>query len=356
MIDQIFNKYKTKFSVLNSLKIVKPDVQKIAVYINIEMILKSVFTNRVNDYMMGIDDQNDVMFSIISSVLNLAQHYRWYFVKLGYDCEAFIYWNYPTGKYLNYMHNENYRSYFNNKIYHSNQCIFLNDCLKKSFPTIKMIALRMNGVNIVTNEVVESSLIPYVIYNDFYHGDNSIQHIIISNDKYDFQYVNKGFSIIVPRQEETIVVTSKNVIDVLKKSLSIKSENTISPKQLSFGLSIIGSKYRNINKIAGVGFGTVIKILNRGIEKMILSENSNDVHTLSGLISPKYKEQFISNFSCIDLDIQYNSLSPMIIHDIISCIHDKYDDNALDLINDRFFQNHPLMTFHNHKQELYNYY
>lgn len=354
MIDQIFNKYKTKFSVLNSLAINKPNTKKVAVYINIEMILKSVFTERVNQYAMNLGDDNDVKISIVSNIINLAQHYRWYFIKNGYDCEAFIYWNYPVGKYLNYMHNENYRTYYNNKTYHSSSCTYLNKCFKDSMETTKMIASRMNGVNIITNNIIESSVIPYIIHSDYYHGDNSIQHIIVSNDKYDFQYVNNGFTIIVPRQEDTIIVNSSNVIDILKKSFNIKSESDIPVKHLVFALSIIGCKYRNLSKIAGVGLGSIIKIINTAIDKVLITENTTSVQSFCSLINNQYKDQFISNYNCIDVQKQYSILTPLNIHEVLSCIHDKYDDNTLDLINDRFFQKHPLLTFHNHKQALYN--
>lgn len=352
MIDAIFNKYKTKFSVLNSLDIIKRDAKKIAVYIDLEMIFKSVFTKRVNEYAMNIQDDNDVKLSFVSSILNLAQHYRWYFVKHGYDCEAFIFWNYPTGEYKNYMFTKDYRSYYNNKIYNSIANSYLSECLFNVVPTITSMAKYMNGINIITSDTIESSVLPYIIYREYYKSDSSIQNIIVSNDKYNFQYVNYGYRIIVPKGDDTVVLTSDNIVSFMKESFRIKSDQTISSKHIDFVLSIIGCKYRNLNKIAGIGLGTIIKLINSAIDKILITDQTKDLHSLAGLINEKYREQFITNYNCINVDKQYRCLTPIEIHSIISSIHHKYDDNTLAYLNDKYFQKHPLTLFYNYKQQV----
>ena len=50
MIDPSFNRYKIKFEKLDSLKVTKPSVDRVCVYISLEMIFKTLFTPRINDY------------------------------------------------------------------------------------------------------------------------------------------------------------------------------------------------------------------------------------------------------------------------------------------------------------------
>ena len=90
-IDPIFNKYKTLFSILDTMEIVKPNTKNVVLYLNLESILKVLFTSELSTKLLAETNENDLKISMISNIINLAQHYRWYFSKKGYNCHIYKY-------------------------------------------------------------------------------------------------------------------------------------------------------------------------------------------------------------------------------------------------------------------------
>ena len=355
IIDLVFNRLKTRYTNLDTLSIFRPNTNKVALYINLEMVLKNIFVDKVNNELVAEQDDAAVRTCMVSNIINLAQHYRWYFVRKGYDCEAYIYYNYPAGDYKNYIHNLDYRSYYNNKMYNSAASIYLTRCMSQIVNVTNTISKYVNGVHILSSDIIESSVIPYIIYKDIYHGDNSIQHIIVTNDKYDLQYVNEGFDIIVPRQEDTVKINKDNVYNHLKGSYGSKDVDIKLPtNHLEFVLSIIGCKYRNINKLSGLGFASIIKLIEKATDKIMITGNTTDVITFCNLMHEKYRKPFLSNYKCTSVKSQYDSLTELDRHKITDLIDDRYDDRSLAIINEKYFQKYPIISFGNRKEQTFN--
>lgn len=353
ILDPIFNKYKTVFTILDTLDIVEPNTSQIILYLNLEFMIKIIMTEEINNKLLSEEDGNTLKTSLISNIINLAQHYRWYFSKKGYECHIYIYWNYQKDTYKNNKYIEGYRSYYNNKLYNTTSCKYLTDSLAACYKTLRTIVKYLNQVDIIDSSDVESSVIPYILYKHFYQNDEKIKHIIISNDKYDFQYVRYGFKILVPNQNKTKIITDKNVISHLKELSNIKSELDVPIDYVSFIISLLGCKYRTIMKINRVGLGTILKMVQTGIKNLIIGEHSTDLESLSKIINPEFVEHFTKNYRCTDIETQYSELTPLDIHKIVSQREDKYDDKAIEYINDRYFQFCPIFTVKNHRDQIY---
>lgn len=351
-IDPIFNKYKTLFSILDTLEIVKPNTKNVVLYLNLESILKVLFTSELNTKLLSETNENELKTSMISNIINLAQHYRWYFSKKGYNCHVYIYWNYSGEDYNNRKYIDNYRSYYHNRLFNTTSCAYLSRCLQSIYNITAKIISYINQVDIINGGNTESSVIPYVIYKNRYQND--AEHIIISNDKYDFQYVRYDFKILVPKQSNTKIITKDNVIDVMKHSMNIKSNDSVPYQFITFIISLLGCKYRNIDKISGIGLGTLIKYINNALNSLTISENTKDIETLSKVINDKFKDKFINNYKCTDIEYQYNNMSELDMHNILNQIIDKYDDNTLYYINDRYFQSCPIFIVKDHKEQILN--
>jgi len=55
------------------------------------------------------------------------------------------------------------------------------------------------------------------------------------------------------------------------------------------------------------------------------------------------KEQILVNFQCTDIYSQYNRLNKKDIYDVLDQLKDKFDNVSLKKINDKYFEDFPLM-------------
>ena len=109
MIDPIFHMFKIKHTILDGLSVLDPNYDRVHVYINLESVFNKLINPRVNNYLVASmkteDDKNRLKLSLVSHVINLAQHYRLYCAKHKKESRVILYWNYPISKnYNNRIH------------------------------------------------------------------------------------------------------------------------------------------------------------------------------------------------------------------------------------------------------------
>ena len=99
MIDPIFHMFKIKHATLDRLKVLDPNMDGVHIYINLESVFNKLINPRVNNYLMasirGEDDKSKLKLTLVSHVINLAQHYRLYCAKHKKESRIILYWNYP---------------------------------------------------------------------------------------------------------------------------------------------------------------------------------------------------------------------------------------------------------------------
>jgi hypothetical protein len=354
MLDPIFNMFKTKFSVLDRLQLLDQSADEVHIYINLENVFKILMTLRNNNYFIAtVEDENKFKLQLISNIINLAQHYRLYCTKYRKESRIILYWNYPKDDYNNSKYISGYREYYNHKMFKNEHCEYIVRIIRESYEFMTKLSKFINQVYIVNGGKIDSSVVPYMMEHDVYDDMGmNIQRIIISNAKYDFQYAALGYTVLETDKDDSCIITKDNLINILKDKMNIKNDLTIPVNLIPFTISLLGDKYRNIPKLAGIGLGTILKMVNVALEDVLITENTMEVDMLSKIISNTHREQFIANYLCTNLKYQFEDMSIMDRELISKQVEDKFDDNSLAYINDKYFKHCPIMTINTKSDQI----
>ena len=344
-MDVIFNSHKVKFTVLDSLI---SDVignineySKVNIYINLENVINKLANIRVDEY-LRVKEPADRAFEFISNIINLASHYRLYFSKNKIFSNIYFYIPYPFDARLkNRSILEKYRSSYEYRFSGNSANYILFSLIHEALPLTMIILEYISGVYCITSSNIEASLIPYVISRKYDHL-SSDHNIILSNNSYDLQYVNLGFSVLRPKGSMSKLITSNNIMtDVFNTNDFLKLAE-ISSAQLPFILSLIGNPQRDIPSIKGYGIKKILRFINQAILAKTINPDTNNIGVLINLIKEEFRDDVLKNYYCTDIVTQYNSLGDKDFHDILSQIKDKYDNDTLKKLNDEYFVNHPI--------------
>lgn len=341
-MDVIFNLFKVKYTKLDELimrhcKEIGPD-SKVNVFINLEPVLKKLVAANIDEYLKVKTEEKS--FELISNIINLAAHYRLFFTKNKLYSKIYLYLNYPfKTNYKNRLINPDYRKNYQHKYTRDTKTLVLSNSLENVLPFVKIILEYIEGVYLIESDYIESALVPLIVTKQY---PSNALNFIVTTDKYEYQYVNKGFYIIRPKQDDSYIVSRGNLIEMLKLEEKVITDKTVKPDLYPFILSLLGDKYRNIEKIKRVGLSSILKMINTAIENNIIGKEVTNINILSNIVKEEYRGMILSNYYCIDLDTQYNLLNYKDLYQITSQIVDKFDNIALKKINDQYFNNYPI--------------
>lgn len=338
-MDLFFNLYKIKFTLLDELlNNVEIDLSKEAnVYINLEPIIRK--TTKYMDKELRIKSKERII-EFISCVINLASHYRLYFSRKRVFSRVYIYLGYPFN--INYINNDIYNNYRNNYIstFMSSETIGMKNILEESIPLIKTICEFIDGVYFIESGNIEPSLIPMIV-NESLDSKNT-NNFIVTSDKYEYQYSLKDFYILRPKQKNSYILYSRNIINQMMIEEKMIPNSELNQNIIPFILSILGNDYRSIPKLKGMGFKTIIKAVNKGIQMGIISDKVNNIFILSKIIKDEFHETLFLNYLLTDLDSQYKKIKDVDKYNIIYQLKDKFDNKGLKEMNDNYFSYYPL--------------
>lgn len=347
MFDSLFNMYKIKYVDLKELIIGNCKELKsnstINVFINLEMIIRKMTNPNILNYMntSKVDKYKDV----IAQVINLIAHYRKFFTGNRHKNNIYLYMGYPfNNNYDNTDILSTYRNSYCNKFTKETNVGYLTITLNNSIPIIRDICEYIQGVNIVYSNSIEPSLIPYTIYDKFNKAD---VNLILTNDIYDFQYVNiDSFYCIRIGKGYHYIVNKDNCIERLKMEEKIYNSNLnkVTSNQLSFVLSLIGNKKRDIPKIPKIGLSTALKLIQEGIDKNIISQDTSNFNILCELIPSAIIDKVAGNYLVTDIFNQYNNHSNGYFKYVRDFIIDRFDNASLRELSDKYFIETPLMV------------
>jgi len=339
----IFNLFKIRFKLLDELltkqcKELTPN-STINMFINFEPILKKLVSANIEEYLKVKKEERAI--ELMSNILNLTSHYRSFFSKNKLYSKIYIYFSYPILKntYKNRMINVNYRKYYEDKYANNPKTFVLFQTLSTIIPLLSVITEYIEGVYLIKSNNIESSLVPYVLTNGY--KDNSL-NLILSNDKYEYQYVNNNFYILNPKKQDSYIVSKENVIETIKFEDKIVNNIDIDSNLYPFIKSILGDKYRNIEKIKNLGLLTIIKTLDKAIKKGIINNNTNSINILSNIIKEEFRNQLLINYYTTSLDIQFKALTIKDIYTITEQVIDRFDNLSLKNLNDKYFTQYPI--------------
>lgn len=344
MMDLTFNLSKIKFVKLNELMksegISIDAYSKVNVFINLECVINRMTNTQMDEYLRV--KQNEKIYQFISNIINLAAHYRMFFTKNKLHSKIYLYMQYPfSSKLKNRLILDNYRSGYEFRLNKDVNNFVLKQMIETAIPFVKLLIEYIPDVYFIESKNLENSIIPYVIMKEA--SDEVTTNFIISNQQYDFQYVNfDNTYILVSKQDNSKILSKDNLISTISSQHEITSDNYITSVQLPFILSVIGDKLRSIDGIKGIGIKKIFKLLNKHIKDMSISGDINNVNLLISLLKESYRETVLKNFWCTDIKYQYLTLSKKDIFDVINQLIDKYDNDSLRKINDKYFQEYPI--------------
>lgn len=344
MMDPIFNMHKIKFTTLDNLKVIKEGTKNVNVYINLENVLKVLCNSPFNNYLVAQKNIKEKKIQLMCNIVNLAAHYKLYFTKYNIDCRVVMYMNNPTDcLFKNSKYIKHYREYSRYKTWGNPIYSKVIKTINEIEEFLTTVITYMDDIYLVTDDSIESSVIPYILNKELFPTMENTQNLIVSNSKYEYQYVSKGFTILEPKGEDSLYITEDTLMDIYKSKSNVKCNETAPIEFIAFIISIIGDRYRSIDKMTGVGLSSVLKLINMALNKLLITKETTSVELLSNIVKEDYRETFIENFKCVDLDSQYNDLSEFDKEMITKQIIDRYDLNTLESINEKFFKMNPLI-------------
>lgn len=339
-MELFFNLYKIKFVILDELlNNVSIDFNKDTnVYINLEPIIRKTTVNMDNELRIKNKDR---VLEFISCVINLAAHYRLYFSRKKVFSKVYLYLGYPLN--VKYINNDLYPNYRNNYIntLMSNECIGMRNILQEALPLLRIICEFIDGVYFIESGNIEPSLIPLIISE----GSNDLKdfnNFIVTTDKYEYQYTLKDFYILRPKQKNSYILYSGNIIKQMMIEEKMMPDSEINQNIIPFILSILGSEHRSIPKLKGLGFKSIIKAINKGIDLGLISDKVNNIFILSKIIKEDFHETLFLNYLLTDLDSQYKKIKDVEKYNILYQLKDKFDNKGLKEMNDEYFTSYPL--------------
>ena len=182
-----FNIMKIKYTALDeyltSARFLQPN-DKVNVFINLETVFK--YLSMINDLEKKIILQKKFPTIITSNILNLAAHYKRFFIDNDLDTRVYLYHtDFDSDEFTQFKYNEDYRSYYLLKYNGNPKFVYMTDNLKeKILPNVRTICNFIPKVYYLSGKNIEGSLIPFIIGED----DKTRKNIIITGEYYDTQY------------------------------------------------------------------------------------------------------------------------------------------------------------------------
>lgn len=331
-MDVMFNMHKIKYTDMDKL-LGAPVKSEHQIFINLETVLRKLISSNVEDY-IKTTDKNLRIREFISNLLNLVAHYRKYFTNKGVKSTVYVYISSPDAKFANASVIEDYRK--NTSHIYDTKTVF-GKFLRDLLEPIQLFFNYIEGVYFLHTSVIEPSLIPKIM------AKPNTRKILITTDRYEYQYVNENFTILRPKAKGmSYVLTEHNAIQRMKLEDGVGNDKEISASFIPLVLAFTGDMRRTIPKFTGIGLGKITTLLHDGVEKGLLTDKTTNVSLLEDMIDESIKEQVKKNFMVVDLNTQYNMVAESTKIILNEFIVDRYDEVSLKKLND-IFAEQPIM-------------
>lgn len=338
-MDLYFNMFKIKYSKLDELLegFTFEKGEEIFIYINLESILKKLTSSITDKEQIITPVKRNIVLT--SCVFNLISHYRYYFHKKSVCSRIFIYGPESIDQcYLNREYNKDYRTKL--MLLNTEETSSIGKIYEDSVKMIKTILNYVEGVNFITSGIIEPSVVPLII-NKYFRTEIN-KNFLITDDRYEYQYIKEYFIILKPRMDKSVLIDSLNVMDNLKSKTKCSNIPNPNINFLPFIISILGDKYRNIDKIKGMGISKIYNEINKGLKSNIVTNDINNINSLACLVNEQFHNDFLINYMTTSIFEQYKKLSDVEIKYILNQVIDKYDGGYMKIINEDYFNEHPL--------------
>ena len=344
-----FNIMKMKYSAydesLSSKNFLNP-YDKVNVFINLESVYKNL--SMIMDIEKKIIITRDFENIIISNILNLAAHYKRFFVDNGLDTKVYLYnTDFSSDEFDQFKYNEEYRSYYLLKFTQNPKFILLTEKLQGTIlPDVKTFCEFIPNVYYISAKNIEGSLVPYIIAQ----SDPTRKNLIVGGEFFDTQYSNipnfVNHYIYRTYNNNAIYSSTESYIKGIMKTDTIDEEFTSIFHNYSMYctvMSVLGNRERSIEKLMGIGPKTLAKNLALGLENDVIELNTSSPEIICEIFEDENTQnEFINNFYCSSVLSMYDELTVAEKTSIMNQISDRVDKETIQKINATKFHNHPL--------------
>ena len=346
-----FNIMKIKYNdldeYLTSAKFLQP-TDRVNVFINMETIFK--YLSMINDLEKKLVLQKNFPIILASNIINLAAHYKRFFVNNNLDTRVYLYnTDFNSEQFTQFKYNEDYRSYYLLKYNGNPKFVYLTDALKESIlPEVKTICDFIPRVYYLIGNNIEGSLIPYIVGED----DKRRKNIIISGDFYDTQYsLLPDYFVSYIHSAVGYRCTCNNPREYLK-AITKKQDDELESFCKTYSnygmycslLSVLGDRMRSIDGISGIGPKFLEKNILQGIAKNEITLNTSNPSMIGSIFhDDETKDEFVNNFYCCSVQNMYEELPTSSKLSVLNQRKDRFDNNSLIQLNASRFYNYPLI-------------
>lgn len=338
-------RYQSYDQSIDSLNFIVP-TDEVNVFISFESVMTNLSTIQDVDNKLLLERNFPTILE--AETLNLAAHYKRFFRGNGLKTNVFFYYtDLGSDEFVEFEHNDEYRSYYINKFMQNPKFQLLGHKLQETIiPTVQTICEYIPYVYFISAKNIEGSLIPWIVANERPKAKN----FIISMDKFDTSYMfheDRFCMHYIKRAKmgmQVLFQYDKFMADMFKEEHENNPNVAMfkNPAFYSLVLSSLGDKLRSIDSLKGIGCKTVAKYLQCAITAGQITKDSTSIELLKEAFPSDYLEDLIKNFNDVYLPSHFNEFTEKNVHDIMSQIVDRSDYNSLIQLNKTDYKDYPL--------------
>lgn len=295
---------KIKYNILNKIINNKIDI----IHINIDSIINTLIKMNLNF------TKHTYSYTLCAAILNIAAHYKHYFIKKKKTVTIFLYSN------MNY--NRDYKG------------------IRFSLELIDIITKYLNKIYFIDTNKYLSDKVDNKMHLIIKYFSKDYNNLVITKDSFDLPLITDNISVLKLNKDKSILYNTNNFFDKYIKS---KKHYNIPYSHISLFLAISG--INKIKFVKGLGPNKIAKILQNGIEcgNMSINKYNKIEHFYSDMkhLLPNsiYMNKDISNFyEKLDADILYNKyINKAIEKGFDNYIIDKFSYKDLIDLNNKYF-------------------
>ena len=316
------------------------------IFIDIYGIYRGIFSR---SYISNISDYT----SFTSSLINMCGHYRAYFKSIGVSTRIFLISSYNIPE-VSCKFVSGYNKIFKDKM--MNKLVF--DMVEQNIQLLEILCPYLPDIHFVKTDF-ESSVAIYNIIKKEKSSGRDVPNVIISSDPFPIQLTTLVNDTVFIRPKKNMGEDISEIVCPIshvhhqnsfwsiicqEKDDFALNESSVSISSRNYALLAALNRFQDRNIKCIVNFSKANKILSSigGFDSIITPDmlDKADPALIEGLplqiIDSRYKALSIPY-----QDIIYNeSVEPMLLN-----FENLSDNNAIQLINDKYFSNNPIDIF-----------
>lgn len=190
-------------------------------------------------------------------------HYREWVSRKGANPRVIAYYS-TSSIFHNKRVMKDFRAHYNERSGDNNaDCFYVNTCIRESGGILKTIAQYIDDIYVIDSRGMEPSAVPALVATEFkdYAAD---WNFLVTKDPVEFQYsYYDKFSVIMPKGEDSLLMDMASLWKFVTEREKVESQYLYrySDSFYPLALAIAGDKRRSIPRIRGLGWRTIISMM-----------------------------------------------------------------------------------------------